>query len=290
MEQLDRLFIDTSIGIARLVHPPKIRKAIETRAAQYRRCSSVIVRLEFRRRLLRDAHYLYMRLLNSGDFEEVNEQIKRLGSNPFHKRRASICFSLLAQATGETQQDKVDRLVTRLRTLLLCGLDDFDTWLDEIRHESGCWCGTQEVRETTKGKKTVIDLGEFECDNSPSGCCQIQQFLAKMQQEIARISTYLATVPAEEKSDEIKKAEQFITAAQNSLRDIQKEQPCTVAGDLLIALESAAAKISTMYTMNGKESQHYCKALQQELIVRPAKPEEEDVICPADQSTTWKKF
>ena len=71
-----------------------------------------------------------------------------------------------------------------------------------------------------------------------------------------------------------------------SAESIRGREPCKAIGDLLIA---SSRTISTFYTFHGKESQHFCRALQQNLIVRPTNPERDDIVCATDPET-WDRF
>ena len=74
-------------------------------------------------------------------------------------------------------------------------------------------------------------------------------------------------LPPEKKSTQLK-------AIETGLEDVLKNpttapnlDPCLTVGDLVIALESNG--IRTFYTLNSKESQHLCRALDQDLVIRP---------------------
>ncbi|HEX9971847.1 MAG TPA: hypothetical protein VGD14_07235, partial [bacterium] len=60
--------------------------------------------------------------------------------------------------------------------------------------------------------------------------------------------------------------------------DIREKDPCLTVGDLLIALESNY--IPDFYTMNYLESHYFCKALKQNLFVRPNNPDKDEEVFP----------
>ena len=97
----------------------------------------------------------------------------------------------------------------------------------------------------------------------------------------------LQSIPAGDKSAELNEAERFIDRAVADPSSICTMDPCLRVGDLLIALESLS--VESFYTMNGKESQHLCRALNQTLIVRPKNPEHEDVLCQSS-AAKWPAF
>jgi hypothetical protein len=108
--------------------------------------------------------------------------------------------------------------------------------------------------------------------------------------ELAIVQAHLRTLPCGngrgEKSGELENAETFIDAVLNNPCGICEKDPCTTVGDLLIALESHP--IPVFVTMNGKESQHLCKALGQHLIVRSPNPRKPDVDCPVGEP--WPSY
>ena len=71
------LFIDTSIQIARIVHSPAIKRIIRKRLKKYDIItSSLVVRQEFKRRLLKEADYLLKQLHYRNSFNEVMRHIQ----------------------------------------------------------------------------------------------------------------------------------------------------------------------------------------------------------------------
>jgi len=117
--------------------------------------------------------------------------------------------------------------------------------------------------------------------------CGIASFLATQKTTLRSIASKLTGTPSASKSREIAVAEQFIEMVLADDACAHKYDPCLTVGDLVIALESA--KVPVFYTLNGKESQHYCKVLGQRLIVRPVNPERDDVDCPSGDSE-WPQF
>jgi hypothetical protein len=156
MTRAELLFLDTSIHIARLLHGPAQKGRVEARGGNYLRASGLVCRQEFRRRVLKTAEQLLRMLTEQKGYGNVHANMTRLVQSKYHKRRATICLGLLAQATGNTDEEKTDRLKVRLRTLILTGLSMFDGWLDGPAHESSeCGCGRSEVRERGMSSKSV---------------------------------------------------------------------------------------------------------------------------------------
>jgi hypothetical protein len=57
--------------------------------------------------------------------------------------------------------------------------------------------------------------------------------------------------------------------------------------NFLIAIESAGAP--NIYPMNGRESQHFCRALERTMIVRKPNPQYDEVVC-ASNDLSWIEF
>jgi hypothetical protein len=86
----------------------------------------------------------------------------------------------------------------------------------------------------------------------------------------------LKNLPEDQKTDEIRKSEVFLSRVFADPASALTQDPCLTVGDLIIALESAG--IPTFYTINERESRFFCPALSQQLIVRPVDPLKEDSI------------
>jgi hypothetical protein len=283
--QQSPLFLDTSIQIARHVHGPKTKEAIRRRLAQHStHVTSLVVRQEFKRRLLKEAEYLLRLLHRYKSFGEVQQHVIRL-YGPWHQRKRTICLQTLAQLHGGNDSEQTERLQLYLRSLLVNGLRRFDQMMDEVRQDSQCACGRMEVKEKEKLRR--YEFGTNECSRTRPGDCGIVQFLVQRRELVMKIQDYLQSVPAAKKSREIKNAEAFLDTVFGEPERAKDLNPCLTAGDLLIALESAGA--SHFLTLNGVESQHYCRALAQTLIVHPVDPTKAEVVCPSE-SPEWPHF
>jgi hypothetical protein len=279
------LFLDTSIQIARFVHSPKTKKAVEQRLKQQPKAiTSLVVRQEFRRRLLKEAEYLLRLLHQYKSFDEVHHHVIRL-FGPWHQRKRNICLETVAQVHGATDAERTERLRLYLRSLLVAGLSRFDQKVDEIRKDSGCACGLREIVEKVPLRK--YDLGTDRCSKTKPGSCGVIAFFQNRKEVWEAILAKLKTLPDPKKSTELKNAEKFLERLTKRPDQVNKEDPCLTVGDVFIALESAG--ISHFLTLNGIESQHLCRALGQSLIVRPVDPTKPDVIC-ASGDPQWPAF
>lgn len=141
------LFLDTSIQIARQVHGPQTKAAIKKRISQHaKHISSLVVRQEFKRRLLKEAAYLLNLLHRYKSFDEVNQHVIQLFGR-WHQRKRTLCLQTLAQVHEGSDAERTERFRLYLRSLLVLGLRRFDQSVDEVRTDSGCGCAQQAIIE-----------------------------------------------------------------------------------------------------------------------------------------------
>lgn len=274
------VFIDTSIVIAQLVHSPETKQRIKARLQRYNLVTtSLVVRQEFKRRLLKEANYLLSLFARYGSFKEVNRHIiDKLGGHPGNKRKRNINLDLLATIDErDTDEDRAERARLFLRDLVLNGLDSLESRIDHIYTASGCACGRMGVKEISKGKRTKYEFGTDDCKKMPS--CSIASFLSDREGDLERVRQHLYSLPADApESTEIKAIARFVSTLDK--QTVKSRNPCKTVGDLLIALESH--EVPDFYTLNGKESQHLAKPLGQTLVVCPVNPDREEVVCRAE--------
>ena len=288
--QLDILFVDTSISIARLLQGHSIRDRIERTTAKFRTCSGLVSRQEFKRRVLKDARYLLDVLDRRGGFEDSLRYLN--GIRPYQNvgRKAAICIDLMADITGNDDHEKTDRLRCKLIRLLKSGLVLFDSWFDCNNTASQCWCGKQNVTVRQKGSRKEYEFGGERCSALTTGQCGIASLIAICAVERKKILNYLQSLPATRKTSELTNAEKFLMEVEADPTTAESLDPCLKVGDLVIALESVVADAKVVYTMNGRESQHLCRALGQGLVVSPPDPDLDDVECLASDPDSWRDF
>lgn len=284
MSTATAVFIDTSIQIARFVHSPEAKRRIAARLAQYDlTVTSLVVRQEFKRRLLKEARYLLEQLERRHSFKAVLRHVSDV-LPPQQSRKQKICLqTLLTVFETASDADCTDRACLFLRALLKGGLDEFDQIVDHVILSSGCECGRQPIRQTASGK---FDIGKDRC-STVADLCGMAEFLHSRQDAVKKIRNHLASVESDSKSAEIRNTEKFLNDTADGTQDIEQRDPCLTVGDFLIAIESDG--VPNMYTMNGRESQHFCRALGQTMIVRKANPQHDDVIC-ASKDLSWIEF
>jgi hypothetical protein len=271
--------------IARTVHAPEMKRRIAERLEHHSQAvSSLVVKQEYKRRLLKEARYLLDLLNEKGSFQRVRRHVTGVLPRQMERKR-NICLDILDTIFEEASDTELTERARRyLRTLLRCGLNDFDNTVDYVLWQSGCACANYPVVEKVRYKR--YEFGPERCEEVATRC-GVSAFMEDHGQEIKRIIDYLEAIPANKKSDEIKKAEEFIRAILKDSTDINALNPCLTVGDLLIALESFG--LDYFYTLNGKESQYLCRALKQSLIVRPKNPDRDDRLC-LNTNADWPEF
>ena len=282
---MKQIFLDTSIQIARWIREPEMKRRIDERLKQYEATTtSLVVRQEFKRRLLKEAQYLLNQLADKGSLEKVHRHIISV-LPPQQQRKRNICLEMLATVfEGKPDDELTERAQRYLRTLLRVGLSDFDNSVSQVVEDTNCACAQQPITEKIPYRQ--YEFGTDKCGQT-GGVCGVSKFLDDHQSTVEQIQTHLKQLPADKKSAELQATESFIEKTLDEGFEAKELNPCLTVGDLLIALESAA--VSDFYTLNSKESQHLCRALRQSLIVRPKNPAHEDVVCQATDET-WREF
>lgn len=256
------VFLDTTIQIARLVGSPSFKKAIKQQLSCVDLAvTSLVVKQEWKRRLLTDARYVLNTLRNNRlRFGDTLRHINRkISGNPHNRRKLSICLDLLATATDRSEKEVGEHLENLLIMLLEDGAALFELNL-HIIEDSGCGCARRDVVLSEDGR---YDIGPRKCTTSPT-LCGVTDFLKAKHREISIIADYLNGT-TDDKSREITDAEEFIKEWKRGAVNPCDKTPCLNYGDLAIALESSGIPI--FYTTNEKESKHYCSALGQSLVV-----------------------
>lgn len=285
MSPSERIFLDTSIMIARMVHSPETKVRIAERLNTYRHlCTSLVVRQEFKRRLLKEAEYLLNQLNHKRSLVKVLRHVNDVLPAQQGRKR-NICLQVISTIfESADEEEQTERARRYLRTLLRAGLSDFDASVSQVLWSSGCACAKFSVTEKVPYRR--YDFGPKDCKNT-KGACGVQQFLGMQSKELRKFSVALDALADEQKTQELKETQSFIRTVLETLSEAEQLNPCLTVGDLLISLESA--DIASFYTMNGRESQFFCRILQQNLVVRPRNHQHEDVVC-LNFEKHWPKF
>ena len=285
MTEVNEIFIDTSIAIAAMIHSSDTKKRIAERIRLHSgSVTSLIVKQEFKRRLLKEAQYLLNQLNSKGSFRKVLRHVSDI-LPPQQERKRNICLDMMLTVFEQAEDAELtERAKKYLRALLRTGLREFEERFNSIVWASGCACSTQPVVEREKYRR--YDFGEERCSKT-RGACGVIDFLQSKRSEMERVLQYLRSIRPDKKTIELQRSESFIMKVVADCSMATNLDPCLSMGDLMIALESMG--IPVFYTLNGKESQHLCRALGQSLVVRKKNPEHEDVVC-QNTDPEWPEF
>jgi hypothetical protein len=267
------------------MHSKSMKARIGERLSRYTfTVTGEVVKQEYKRRLLKEAKYLLETLAKYKSFSEMYHHVVRLP--PAWNRKRNICLQVIGQLFDKADdRELAERLTLNLHYLLTLGMDEFESGVGQVIRYAGCACAKFPVQEKVRYKR--YEFGPDKCSSPRVGTCGIVDFVQRRSPELRLILERLRALPAEEKSDEIQQAEAFLELVLQDPSSALAMDPCYRVGDLIIAMESVG--IPTFYTLNGKESQHFCRVLDQNLIVRPSNPESEDIEClSTDQD--WPKF
>lgn len=287
------VFLDTSIQIARLVHDKQIRERIKQRIAPYDlRVTSLVVRQEFRRRLLEEAAWCLNQLTHPTKpktFEELSRHVTD-HIPPLQNRQKRIRQQILQTILEGPGNDLTERAKRFLRNMLRTSDIVFEEQIDHVNRDLACACASYPIVEKKAYKR--YEFGPNKCSECEREC-GVQPFLAAREDKLIEILERLKGLPKGKKvkadgtKTELGKIEDFIAAFLASPGSARGMNPCLTVGDLLIALESE--KIPDFYTINAKESQYLCRWMEQTLIVRKTFPAHEDIVC--DRSNAdWPTF
>ena len=269
----NEIFLDTSIVIRRDLGTKEIKERIKERVSHYDACvTGLVVRQEYKRRLLAEAQYLLRQLHEKKSLTELHDHVLNV-LPPQQERKRKIALGLIAKFFPTAEEpERTERFRRTLRTLLRIGLRQFDETFDRVLWDSGCSCAKFPVIEKIPYKR--YDLGPTKCSKT-GGACGIGDFFKSRETECKAILARLKELPPEKKSTQLKAIETGLEHVLKNPTTAPNLDPCLSVGDLVIALESNG--IRTFYTLNSKESQHLSRALDQDLVIRPNDPAKAEI-------------
>ncbi len=260
-EETRAVFLDTTVQIARFVGTKQSKKEIRQKLIGALPLTGLVVRQEWKRRLLTDAKYVLgvLRQKNLSYAETLQHINRKLTSNRFLGRKLSICLDLLATGLGSEASDAGERLENYLIMLLEDGLSLFDVTAELVR-TSNCGCALQDILIDHSG---TYNLGPLKC--SSAGSCGVSKLFDLNHDSLRSILREVKALPEKEKTDELASAELLIERYLNGEVEITSESPCLRYGDITISLESKG--IQKFFTANVRESTTLCAAMNQKMLV-----------------------
>lgn len=250
------IFIDTSVQLLRFIGSKEIKAQINTTLSGFGfSVTSLVVRQEFKRRFLTEVRYVRDALeKNALDPSNTLRYINKKLSNQYNRRKLSICLDILASSSfrGHPLPDIGQKCHVLLSRWEEFGLDLFDASVGQVVRYSGCGCGASSKQ------------GPMKC--SVIKTCKVNEFISARPHQAKHLLDFLKNATSLAKTAEIQKAEATLDAWLNSGTLPDSDNPCLTVGDLIIALESHG--IPAFYTQNARESQFFCNAHRQTMIVQ----------------------
>ncbi len=159
---MERVFLDTSIQIARWCHGRETKRRIADRLGQFNSVvTGLVVRQEFKRRLLKEAQYLLNQLDHKGSLEKVLRHVVDI-LPPQQQRKRTICLEMLTVLYEEADDaERTERAKRYLRSLLRFGLTEFDSSVDTVIWDSRCACAHFPVEEKVPYKRYEFGPNRF---------------------------------------------------------------------------------------------------------------------------------
>ncbi len=273
------VFLDTSIQIDRFLREVQMKRAIDATLSHFDiKVTSRVVQQEFKRRVLSEALYLLNQLNDTNSYQATLAHVTNVLTK-HHDRKQKICLNLLQSCLpGASDEELTERARRYLRVFLVHGQESFQSSVDSVVYGTGCYWSTQPIVEEKRYEKYA--MGPHKCSRS-KGRCPVGQFLEGKSDQCKALLSFLESLPAEKKTDELTEMGNFIRVfLKDGSASIDKSEPCLKVGDLLIAFESEG--FQNFFTKNYKESQVLCDFTGQNLLIRPNNPATKHIFCEAD--------
>lgn len=273
------IYLDTSIEIAKLVHPRAIREEIKGHLSSYDHVvTGKYVQAEFLNNIVKEAIFLLKNSRQVKNYNQLQISIRKLRSHPGWNRKYNLCFDLLTSIVDKNGGDNymLEMITAELERFIIRSKKIFERTHSRIQEDVGCLRSELEVKRTYKNNQHEYSMDTIKCHDKK---CNIFDFLKKNETHLAELLTFLTQL--ETKTKEIDLAIDFIKLYFKNDSALYQKNRCAKVGDLLIALSSK--EVSNFYSMNYKESRHFAKHLMQNFIFRPHQEEKSTIVCHHDQ-------
>lgn len=269
------IFLDSTVQILRFIGSKDVKAKIRNRLSRYGiSITSLVVRQEFKRRFLTDVRYVKTQLkANRFDVADTLRHINSKLSLPVNRRKLSISLDILASSAFEGTQivDAGEKCYLLLSAWEANGLGLFDSSVGQVVQYSGCGCAK------------LSEIGPKFCTSAEN--CRIDDFITLRTENAQCLKQFLSGSHGAQKTNEILAAEAALERWLSSCGRPSDDNPCLSVGDLIISMESAGVPV--FYTKNGRESQFFCKAQGQSMVILR---EEGEVHLDAADAVNWPAY
>jgi len=264
MKKNDSLFLETTIQIDRLLGKPKDKNKIASCLSQFDQIiTSTYVKMEFKRRAIRDLSYLYNTISSADSFPDIFSRIGDLHSKQVRKIKGLIAsvgnyFSyLLGEEMKETKVEELLEVAQHyFKHIPEMLWKKFDENTNTILNETDCL-------NAKYGPK--FEDGKLHCKLSCKQIkekCKIIKFFEDNRLDIEKIFNECLQIGGLD--DEQDKMKKVIEKALKHPQNMASYKNCASCGDLIIALE--CPKDSILFTTNEKHYIPLCKEIGKKIL------------------------
>jgi len=259
------LFLETTIQIGRHLGALKDKNKIAICLSQFDRIvTSTYVKMEFKRRVIRDLVYLYNIISSIDDFPDIFSRIEKLPPVQLRKIKGFLAsfrnfFSYLLNK--DMKKAKVDELLEIARHYFKhiweIAWKKFDDNINTILNETDCLNAKEGPK--FEGDKIYLKLS---CKQTTKKC-GIVEFFENNRDYIEKI--YKKFSQEESLDSEQRKMKKIIEAALIYPQNMANYRNCWSCGDLIIALE--CPEDSILFTTNEKHYIPLCKEIGKKIAI-----------------------
>jgi hypothetical protein len=202
-------------------------------------CISTYIKCETRRRLLRDADFLYRRYQNRKSESDVDRSLARLPARLHRKLvtvlsvRAHILKRMEELNYSYTPSERFDHIKYHLRNEILTFIARIEGF--RALNATNCAVGLEKLSYDKNKKKFNVRIKKILCSNK-TPLCNIARFFEKNRDNMAKMLGSLL------EDDELKKDEDKLITALRKILDkeitLPEQKTCWDCGDVVIASEA----------------------------------------------------
>lgn len=263
----NKVFLETTIQISRISGDEDRKKEIDKILFQFKKIiTSTYVKMEFRRRLIRDLVYTNNILQDSKNYAEIYKRVEKLP--PEQNRKIKGFLSSSYRFFSESSKDKVsgsldEILLEKSRSYFKKEVEEawykFNKKIEEILDETGCYLAKSgPILEGDKYDNTMKKCKTTEIK------CKIVEFLVQNKEIFEKIYLKLQNIPEAALDTEQIKIKNILGNVLKHPEYLSDKKNCWNCGDAIITVESPDdAKI---FTTNVKHFEPLCDELGKKLV------------------------
>jgi len=255
-----KLFLDTTVQIDRATKDYPTNSRIKQVISKYNAIlSSSYVKMEYKRRYIRDLIYLNSLAQDSDSLGDIFSRLTQLPSE--QQRKLRIVIASIAHFFYEFQQviiqgaisnEILEMLRIYLPEAIELAWEQFEDVLTDLLNETNCYLAKEKPQK--KGKK--FDSKVCHCTRGRIRC-DIVQFLENHRASFEKILDAYRKAPSLD--DEQAKAKKMLEIVLKIPQEMANYKKCWNLGDVIIGIESPTDAI--LFNNNPRHFQVICHAL-----------------------------